>query len=176
MGLWQSLTPNEYVASIYDIDLERLWRDGKRLILTDLDNTLVPWNHPHVPEALKTWLEAAHARGFHVCILSNNSSSRVDDFAKISGLPAIGAARKPKATGFRKALKRFSMQPEQAIMIGDQLFTDIRGGNRMGLYTILVLPIDPTEWWGTRIVRNFERIAYAGLRKRGLQHPIHQRR
>ncbi|WAH38515.1 YqeG family HAD IIIA-type phosphatase [Alicyclobacillus dauci] len=176
MGLWQSLMPNEYVSSIYEIDLEKLWNAGLRLILTDLDNTLVPWNHPSVPDTLEQWLKRAHERGFHVCIVSNNASGRVESFSQVSGLPAVGAARKPKPEGFRKALDRFHMRPEQAVMVGDQLFTDIRGGNRVGMYTILVLPIDRNEWWGTRVVRNAERIAMAGLRMRGLKRPQGSRR
>ncbi|WP_436664305.1 YqeG family HAD IIIA-type phosphatase [Alicyclobacillus acidoterrestris] len=167
----QSLMPNEYASSIYEIDLERLWNQGIRLILTDLDNTLVPWNHPDVPEDLATWLNKAHARGFHVCIVSNNSSGRVEEFAALSGLPAVGAAKKPKPVGFLEALQRFDMRAEQAVMVGDQLFTDVRGGNRLGIYTILVLPIESKEWWGTRIVRNVERMAMPLLRARGLKRP-----
>lgn len=163
--------PTEYVTSIYAIDLERLWRGGKRLILTDLDNTLVPWNHPWVPKALEAWLNDAHKRGFHVCIVSNNRSQRVDDFSRISGLPAVGAARKPRSAGFQRALERFDMTPEQTVMIGDQLFTDIQGANRMGIHTILVLPILKREWWGTRVVRTAERVVMTGLRVRGLKRP-----
>lgn len=171
MALWRALMPTEYVTSIYTIDLERLWRMGKRIILCDLDNTLVPWNHPWVPKSLQTWLDEAHQRGFHVCIVSNNRSQRVSDFSRVSGLPAVGAARKPKSAGFQKALAKFEMTADQAVMIGDQLFTDIQGANRLGLYTILVLPIHKQEWWGTRVVRSLERIVMAGLFLRGLKRP-----
>lgn len=163
--------PDEYVTSIYDIDLERLWAAGKRLILTDLDNTLVPWNHPHVSEPLRTWLEGAHARGFQVCIVSNNKSGRVVEFSRVSGIPAIGAAKKPGRAGFQQALARFERTPEETVMIGDQLFTDINGGNQLGLHTILVLPLHANEWWGTRVVRQFERLAFVLLRVRGLKKP-----
>ncbi|MFB5189996.1 YqeG family HAD IIIA-type phosphatase [Alicyclobacillus fastidiosus] len=170
------LMPNEYVSSIYEIDLERLWERGIRLILTDLDNTLVPWNEPTVPESLTKWLKQAHDRGFHVCIVSNNTSGRVEEFAQLSGLPAVGAAKKPKPIGFQQALNRFQMGAKQAVMVGDQLFTDIRGGNRLGMYTVLVLPIEPNEWWGTRMVRNLERVTMPLLRARGLQRPNSLRR
>lgn len=172
VGLWQSLMPNEYVASIYDIDLMRLWNEGKRLILTDLDNTLVPWNHPLVSEELESWLKFARGKGFQVCIVSNNASGRVEEFSSVSGLPAVGAAKKPRSDGFYKALAKFEMDPSKAVMVGDQLFTDIRGGNFLGMYTILVLPISSKEWWGTRVTRVFERVAMKRLYTRGLKKPI----
>jgi len=172
----EQLTPCAYVASIYDIDLDKLWQRGKRFILTDLDNTLVPWNVAVLPESLTTWLAAAAAVGFQVCILSNNHGPRVEAFAKMSGIPAVANARKPKEVGFRQALARFHKTPAETVMIGDQLFTDIRGGNRCGLYTILVLPLHPVEWWGTRLVRKAERIAMKRLIRRGLQVPLRNQR
>lgn len=172
MSQWlQQLMPDEYVASVFDIDLERLWEQGKRLLLTDLDNTLVPWNHETSPAPLLAWLERARVRGFLVCIVSNNRSQRVQTFATRTGIAAIGKARKPRPDAFRQALQQFDVRPEQAVMVGDQLFTDVRGGNRMGLHTILVLPIDPLEWWGTRLMRQIERVTLHRLRRRGLQVP-----
>ncbi|WP_284199046.1 YqeG family HAD IIIA-type phosphatase [Alicyclobacillus sacchari] len=171
MGVLSRLMPDEYVRSIYEIDLDGLWNRGKRLILTDLDNTLVPWNHPQVPEELADWLQMAHARGFHVCIVSNNGEARVEAFARASGLPAVAGARKPKSAGFRAALERFQLPADAAVMVGDQLFTDIQGANRLGMYTILVLPLDPQEWWGTKVVRMAERVALMMLYGRGLKRP-----
>ncbi|WP_081442638.1 YqeG family HAD IIIA-type phosphatase [Alicyclobacillus acidocaldarius] len=169
---WLSrLMPDEYVASIYEIDLDALWRRGIRLILTDLDNTLVPWNHPDVPSELTAWLRDVHARGFHVCILSNNGEDRVGSFSKLCGVPAVSAAGKPKSRGFLEALRRFQMPPEAAAMVGDQLFTDIQGAKRLGLYAILVLPQNPVEWWGTKISRMAERVVLRRLEARGLRRP-----
>lgn len=172
LNIWQSLMPDEYVSSIYDIDLERLWASGKRLILTDLDNTLVPWNHPLVPAELKIWLETAAAKGFHVCIVSNNRSGRVEEFSLVSGLPAVGAAKKPKSRGFQKAIAKFNYSASQTVMVGDQLFTDVRGGNKLGLYTVLVVPMNGKEWWGTRLMRAIERVALKRLSHRGLERPL----
>jgi uncharacterized protein len=172
MTRWlERLWPDEYVESIADIDLDKLWNAGIRLILTDLDNTLVPWNYPDVTEDLAKWLEAARAKGFQVCILSNNQGPRVKAFAEKANVPYIAPARKPKARAYHEALARFGANPATAVMIGDQLFTDIQGGKRCGIYTILVLPIDPKEWWGTRVVRKFERIVMKLLVQRGLVVP-----
>ncbi|GMA52116.1 hypothetical protein GCM10025857_34730 [Alicyclobacillus contaminans] len=167
----ERLWPDEYVADIQQIDLDKLRANGYRLILTDLDNTLVPWNHPELPDALVDWLRAVRQRGFSVCILSNNAGPRVNAFAAKAGVDYIAAARKPKQEAFRRALAQFGVPPEAAVMVGDQLFTDIQGGNRCGLYTILVLPIAEREWWGTRLVRRLERIVLRRLVRKGLVIP-----
>lgn len=163
--------PDEYVASVAEIDLDRLWQEGRRLILTDLDNTLVPWNHPGVPDNLSRWLKTAGDIGFHVCIVSNNKGPRVRAFAEAIGVPYLAAAKKPKPDAFLEGMRRFSVSPAEAVMVGDQLLTDIQGGNRAGLYTILVLPINPQEWWGTSVVRRIERLVMHALIRRGLQVP-----
>jgi uncharacterized protein len=170
-SLWLRMMPDEYVASITEIDLDRLWKDGRRLILTDLDNTLVPWNHPEVPDDLTIWLKKAEETGFRVCIVSNNKGPRVHAFAEAAGVPYLAAARKPKPDAFLEGMRRFSVSPAATVMVGDQLLTDVRGGNRAGLYTILVLPIHPREWWGTRLVRRFERVVMRVLVRRGLRVP-----
>jgi uncharacterized protein len=170
----ENLMPNEYVASIYDIDLETLRHQGKKLILSDLDNTLVPWNHPGVPPKLENWLRSAQGFGFTVCILSNNKGDRVDRFATSIGIPAISRAKKPSPRIFRQALRKFGFQVDEAVMVGDQLLTDIQGGNLAGLYTILVLPIHPKEYWGTKINRKIEHLFMKRLLRRGLVVPKQQ--
>ena len=162
------LTPNLYVSSIYDIDIEHLQLMGVRAIVTDLDNTLVGWNEPAATEPLLLWLADVKDRGMGVCIVSNNQSGRVESFARPLALPFISAARKPRRRAFNQALATLGCAPQEAAMIGDQLFTDIAGGNRSGLYTILVMPISNLEWIGTRVVRKFERVMMAYLRSRGL--------
>jgi uncharacterized protein len=168
----EQVMPDEYVSSVYEIDLDKLWEIGKRLLLTDLDNTLVPWNHPDVPAPLLNWIQTATNRGFKVCIVSNNTGPRVQAFAQLSGIHAVGAAKKPKPHGYRQALQQFDVPVTEAVMVGDQLFTDIRGGNLYGLYTILVLPINKKEWWGTKMTRQLEKYAMRRLVKRGLQIPV----
>ncbi|MBX5436356.1 MAG: YqeG family HAD IIIA-type phosphatase, partial [Alicyclobacillaceae bacterium] len=150
---------------VYEIDLERLWRSGKRILLTDLDNTLVPWQDPHAPPRLVEWLSRARQRGFEVCIISNNRGERVRSFAERVGVAAIGDAGKPRPRAFCEALRMFGRTPAEAVMIGDQLFTDVRGGKRCGLYTILVAPISPLEWWGTKLVRRVERWVWRRVQK-----------
>lgn len=170
-GWLQNVMPDEYVNSVYHIDLDKLWESGKRLLLSDLDNTLVAWNNMDVPDTLANWFEGVRTRGFEVCLISNNKGDRVEKFASSCGVTAIAAARKPRTQAFRQAMQRFQRTPVETVMVGDQLFTDIKGGKAAGLYTVLVLPIDPREWWGTTVVRRVERLAMRGLIKRGLVVP-----
>ncbi len=151
------LRPREFVASIYDIDLPHLYELGFRYLLTDLDNTLVEWNSPVATPKLLTWLDAARNIGFQVCIISNNDEKRVMDFARLIAMPAFYKAGKPRKKAYREAIQLLSATPLETIMVGDQVFTDVLGGNRMGLYTVLVKPIHPQEFIGTKVMRWLER-------------------
>lgn len=153
----ESFVPDEWVSSVYAIDLDKLWMAGKRLILTDLDNTLAPWNDATVPVNLVAWLAQVRDKGFVVCVLSNNNHERVAEFVSSAGIDGIGKARKPKAQAYHDAMKRYRCTAAETVMIGDQLYTDIRGAKRCGVYCILVTPISPREFWGTRLVRVVER-------------------
>ena len=162
------LLPNLSVDSIYDIDMEHLKALGIKGIITDLDNTLVRWDEPNASPKLLHWLDHVRdAYGFKVCIASNNKHPRVERFAKPLNIPYISKARKPSKAPFYKALSVIGTKPEETVMIGDQMFTDVLGGNRMGLYTILVLPIGEKEFIGTKVLRMMERVALSVLRRRG---------
>ncbi|MCL6631053.1 MAG: YqeG family HAD IIIA-type phosphatase [Alicyclobacillus herbarius] len=169
--LWTNFMPDEYVESVYAIDLDKLYQDGRRLLLTDLDNTLVPWNDEVIPDELVAWYARVTRLGFELCIVSNNRGVRVVEFAERLGARAIAAARKPKPDAFLSAMQATGVTPQQTVMVGDQLFTDIRGARRLGIYTILVLPISEREWWGTRFTRVAERLVFRGLERRGLVRP-----
>lgn len=152
MGLF---IPNEVHKTIFDIDLVQLYESGKRLILTDLDNTLVSYKDVVAPKAILEFKDQATAVGFDVCILSNNATKRVEKFAESLGVEFFASAKKPLKRTFKRAVKE--VPANEVVMIGDQLLTDILGGNRMGFYTILVDVIDyKTEGIGTRINRFVE--------------------
>lgn len=162
------LSPAEYHRSIFEIDLDKLQQRGYRAIMLDLDNTLVKWNHPDPTPGLVEWLKRVQEKGFAACIVSNNSGPRVSEFAAKVGTPFISSASKPRRKGFREAMARFGVTPEQTVVIGDQIFTDVLGGNRSGAYTILVVPIDPREFFLTQIVRKVERRVLKYLDRKGL--------
>lgn len=164
----KQLIPSLYVQSIYHIDLEAMKQQGIKGIITDLDNTLVAWDSPHATPKLVDWLDDVRSRGFQVCIVSNNKQTRVEEFARPLNLQAIYDARKPRKRAFQRAITIMGTQPHETVVVGDQIFTDVLGGNLMGLYSILVLPVATKEWAGTKVLRTMERFVLRGLRKRGM--------
>jgi len=151
------LLPSLYVESIYQIDLDKLKRRGIDTIVTDLDNTLVPWSETAVNQQLLDWLEQLKNKGFKVCLVSNAVESRIAYFRGAMSIPGFSKANKPLSKAFKQALQLLGSEPWRTAMIGDQIFTDVLGGNRMGLFTILVVPLSKQEFIGTRLVRLFER-------------------
>lgn len=163
-----SFVPDQYVPSIYKINLEALKAKGMKSLIVDLDNTLVESDCRDATPDLMQWLQRTQELGFQVMIVSNNNKNRVSRFATPLGIPFIHKARKPMSTAFRKAIKELGAEVNSTVMVGDQLLTDVLGGNRMGLYTILVVPISKTEGLATKINRRLERLVLARLEKRGL--------
>ena len=128
--------------NIYEISGAALGRRRIRLLLADLDNTLVPYGVPLPDEKLKGWRDELAAHGVTLFILSNNRhESRPRTFAQALDVPYIGHAGKPKTASFVKAMEQMGVAPEQTAIVGDQIFTDVLGGNRAGVATILVKPI-----------------------------------
>jgi uncharacterized protein len=161
------MVPDLFAQSIYVIDYEELKRRGVRGIIVDLDNTLVESTRPDATPRLVTWLDELRDMGFKVMIVSNNNRTRVAHFADPLGLPYIHAAKKPLLSAFRKALERMGTKREETVVIGDQLLTDVFGGNRMGLYTILVAPVSNIDGFFTRINRRMERFVFSLLKRKG---------
>jgi len=152
------LRPRRVYGSILDISLPELSRMGIRGIIIDIDNTLTEWHSPILPEGAAAWLEWAGQEGIRLCFVSNNSARRARDVADKVGIPFVAKAQKPRRRSFRMAMEIMGTAPGQTAVIGDQLFTDILGGNRMGLLTILVTPISRREFFGTRVMRLVEAI------------------
>ncbi|MCL6605191.1 MAG: YqeG family HAD IIIA-type phosphatase [Paenibacillus sp.] len=169
--MFEMLVPKLRVNTVFDIPLEELYIKGYRGIITDLDNTLVGAKAPLATPELLLWFEKVKQFGFKLIIVSNNNMQRVSRFATPLNIEFVHQARKPSNAPFRKAIKQMELSPEQTIVVGDQMLTDVYGGNRLGLYTVLVLPISVNdEGVGTRINRRIEQIALTRLRKQGLWH------
>ncbi len=137
-----SLTADIVCDSIYDIDLSALKTAGIRLLLADLDNTLVPYGVPLPTDEVRAWNERLKEAGVTLFVLSNNRhADRPRIFSEGLGIPFIGHAGKPKSGSFFKAMEQMGVTAEQTAIVGDQIFTDILGGSRAGVTTILVKPI-----------------------------------
>lgn len=169
MDSLQILRPNEYRESIFSIDLDNLKVRGIRAIMLDLDNTLVRWNEPEPTAELVEWLARVAGKGIEACIVSNNRGARVRHFAERVGISFVPRAAKPSRRGFRSAMRQFGVEPHETAVVGDQIFTDILGGNRAGAYTILVVPLHPHEFVGTKVLRFVERRVLDRLRRQGLK-------
>lgn len=151
------LYPDKYYGSIFDINLKQLKQEGVVGIIVDLDNTLIAWNSRETPEALHRWLNETKSYGFRLCIVSNSTTARSMNVANDIGLPLISNAWKPRAGAFLKAMEKMDTSRSETAVIGDQIFTDVLGGNRLGLKTILVVPVSTKELWTTKILRKLER-------------------
>jgi HAD superfamily phosphatase (TIGR01668 family) len=161
--------PKKRVASFADIDIQALRRAGIRGIITDLDNTLVQSRAPQANAAVIAWFERLQAEGFKVVVVSNNNYRRVAKFCAPLAIPFIHAARKPTSRGFKKSLKLLGLTAHETAVVGDQILTDVLGGNRLGMYTILVQPCSPHgEALFTKINRRIEKIAIRQMRKKGI--------
>lgn len=164
-GRW--LRPVARADSIYDVDLHALAAGGIRGVILDADNTIVPWGARSAPPELAAWIGAARSAGLSLCIVSNTLGGRVGRLAQDLGIPAVTGALKPRRRAFRRALALMGTQPAETALVGDQVFTDILGGNRLGLHTILVRPQSPREFLLTRLVRLGERLILGGRGRQG---------
>ncbi len=165
------LRPHLYLPSVQSVDPRLLRRRGIRGVVLDLDNTLAGWKSTRPTREVKAWVQRLRGSGIGAVILSNNGRGRVEDFAGWLDVPFIPHARKPSARGFQKAMAVLGTTPQSTAVIGDQVFTDILGGNRVGLFTILVTPLTRQEFFGTKAVRHLEDVVLHHFERGGLRMP-----
>lgn len=153
------LTPSLYLENIYDLPFEWLYDNSIKAVITDLDNTLVPWRDYRVADELSGWFNNLHKEGFKTLILTNaRPAPTITELSTILNTRLVVGARKPISRFFREALKLLNSKPGETCVIGDQIFTDILGGNIIGCHTVLVEKLGRKEFAGTRVVRLIERI------------------
>src|SRR5699024_4237341 len=152
----ESFKPTWMVESIYQITPDQLRENNIKGILTDLDNTLIAWNHPEGTAETVEWIEKMRSEGIPVLILSNNYHHRVKKVAHLLNVPFVPNALKPLGTGFKRAARKIELPKDQLVMVGDQIITDIKGANTAGIRSILVKPIVDSDAWNTKINRFFE--------------------
>lgn len=161
------LVPCRVINSIYDLEPRELRAQGIRLVLCDLDNTLVPYEEALPSPALRRWKGELEENGVTLFVVSNSRKSRrCPDFCAALDIPCVRHAGKPGRKGFLQALKESGSSADQALMVGDQIFTDIWGANRAGVYSVLVRPIA----WGKNPLRRVRYVIetpfrWAGKRK-----------
>lgn len=130
------LLPSKYAKSIFEITPEELTSRGVKAIITDLDNTLVGWDVPLATSEVIQWFNSMREAGIQVTIVSNNKQARVATFATPLEVDYIFNARKPMGQAFKKAVKAMGVLPEETVVIGDQMMTDVLAANSNG-FTLL---------------------------------------
>ena len=149
--------PDRYVASTYVIEFEKLYEQGYRGLIFDIDNTLVPHGAPADKRAIELF-EKLRSLGYDTCLISNNQEPRVEPFAQAVGSKYVFDAHKPSIRNYRKAMELMGTDQSNTIFIGDQLFTDVWGAKRSGIRNILVKPIHPKEEIQIVLKRYLEKI------------------
>ena len=155
--MFERFFPDKYLDSAYVVNYEKLYQEGYRGILFDIDNTLVPHGAPADPEAVRLFQKLRDI-GFSCCLVSNNRKKRVEPFAASVGAQFIEMAAKPSRKGYERAMERLGTNTGNTVFIGDQLFTDIWGAKNAGLRNILVKPNNPKEEIQIVLKRYLEKI------------------
>lgn len=163
-----NIYPNIYINNVKEITLEFLNKNNIKGLILDIDNTLIDFDK-NLLEGIDKWCENLKQNNIRLCILSNtNKVRKVEKVAKILDLEYIYFAHKPNKKGFLKAQKLLNLKINEIATVGDQIFTDVLGGNKVGMFTILTKPIDERDILLTKIKRPFEKLV--------IKHYLKQRR
>lgn len=157
IDMLHKLYPKEYLNSTYEIDFENFYQKGYRGVIFDIDNTLVPHGAPADTRALVLF-ERLHGLGYETLMLSNNKEPRVKMFCDAVKSPYIYKAGKPNPKNYKKAMEMMHTDENNTLFVGDQIFTDVWGANKAGIYSILVKPIHPKEEIQIVLKRYLEKI------------------
>ena len=152
------LYPKVYLKKVEDIDIEILIKNKIKLIILDVDNTLIDY-YRNLSEEIINWAKKMKGQGIKLYILSNtNDKNKVKEVADKLEVEYKNFALKPLKIGFKYVQRKFEIKPENIAVVGDQIFTDVVGGNRAKMFTILVDPIDKNkDYWYTAWKRPIER-------------------
>ena len=155
--MFECFFPDAYMDSTYVIDFEKLYQEGIRGVIFDIDNTLVPHGAPADERAIRLFARL-RSIGLDYCLISNNQLPRVKPFADAVQAKFVEDAHKPSRKNYLKAMKLMHVDLDSCIFVGDQIFTDVYGAKRCGMRTILVKPLHPKEEIQIVLKRYLEKI------------------
>ena len=155
--MFERFFPDAYMESTYAIDFEKLYQEGIRGVIFDIDNTLVPHGAPADERAIRLFARL-RSIGLDYCLISNNQLPRVKPFADAVQAKFVEDAHKPSRKNYLKAMKLMHVDLDSCIFVGDQIFTDVYGAKRCGMRTILVKPLHPKEEIQIVLKRYLEKI------------------
>lgn len=152
------LYPDAHFQSVKEIKLDFLQKNNIKALILDVDNTLIDYDKNLEEDVIK-WAKELKEQGIKLYILSNsNKKEKVQNVAKKLEIEYEYFAKKPLKSGFKKVQKKLDEKSENIAIVGDQIFTDVIGGNRCKMFTILVEPIDPKDIWITMLKRPIEEL------------------
>ena len=161
--------PDMYQKSIYHIDYDKLQDNGIKCLLIDLDNTCVPYKDKEPNKKLIELFETLKDMDFKIIIFSNALKGRIKPFKDVLNVDCLARANKPYKKNFLKVIKLFNYDLSEVAIIGDQLYTDILGGNKVGIKTILVNPMSSDDMFITRFIyRTLEKRIYKKLMSKNI--------
>lgn len=160
--------PDIYQKSIYTIDYSKLLSKGIRCLLYDLDNTIVSSADNEPSQKAKDLFISLKQKGFKVIIFTNSPKIRLKNFVKFFGVEGVSNAKKPLTGKLKKVLKTYGYTKDEVAIVGDQLMTDIKAGNKVGITTILINPVSESDFITTKINRFFERRKMRDLQNKNL--------
>lgn len=150
--------PTYMFDKVEDIPYELIKKENIKLIMMDMDNTLIDAKKKY-KNSLKHWIDDVSNLNVKMCILSNSPfGDKVKKIAKELNIEYNYNAGKPLLKGFKRVIEKSKLPKENILMIGDQIFTDVWGGNRIGVKTVLVTPINKKESFFTKVKRPLERL------------------
>ena len=158
--------PDFMFAGFWDITPEFIRSLGVRAIVLDIDNTLEPYENPTPSEPLLAWFDSLADAGIKTAFVSNNNATRVECFNKSLGFPAYFKAGKPFKKNVLRALSDMGVSADEAILIGDQVFTDVWAARNAGLRAILLPPIKDKRDIFTKSKRALEKPIIKKYKKR----------
>ena len=162
----RSLVPDYYFERFSDASCEFLVSIGVKGIVLDIDNTLEPYENPVPTEQVIAWFDSLATAGIKAAFVSNNNAERVETFNKSLEFPAYFKAGKPFKKNILRALTDMGVTPSEAILMGDQIFTDVWAARNAGIRAILLPPINDRRDLVTRAKRVLERPIIKKYRKR----------
>lgn len=166
--MFEKFYPDLMTDSVQNIDLDELFKNNIKGLILDIDNTLVPNRMKEADEKAVKWIENIKNIGFKICIVSNASKKRVIKFNERLKLDAIYRASKPGSKAYKKAARLMGIGAKEIAVVGDQIFTDVFGGNRIGMYTILVKPIHKNEILYVKLKRLLEKYVLKKYEKKNI--------
>jgi len=164
--MFQRFYPKKDVKTVFELDVDFFSTYYIRGVVFDIDNTLVTHDTPTPPEDIMAYFRTLDRAGIKIAIVSNNHAPRVDGFCKGLGYPYIARAWKPFKKNLCAIQKELNLNSDEICLVGDQIFTDIYGGNRMGFYSVLVTAVGENETKLVALKRVFEKAVLCEYRKK----------